>query len=989
MKKQTNMRKIVLGLLTVTILLGGYIAMDEPMTNLVAQEVSSESTEKLSSSSQTETTEENTVESDIPEETAITEGLSPLKDPRSLLMANSRASATTLDAREAELFADGWTTRVGSKNTALEIPIPGDDLGGRLRYFFGSTAMSGAKLPLSSVSNWATIRIPNVQYIYKGTNGNDIVEDHLYSIRYNDSSADTEAKVAVQFATQQGLIVANGSGSSSVLKLRPETARMYEKTAGGLTSIKLIYDASYFTANYNPELLVETTMTPLPTGKIKISQQVTNKSVTPQEGFMLGYTEDTQLVGEDNVPIYYVGDNRGVYIKSVGKSSSADAKSLKLTYLMSPLDIGNQAPQNWVGYQWNRFHTVTSTIKGDNFFNSTYTTFSNAYSTGQEIKNGLKDQQIISGIDSGVHMKNQPITFGSGESTGFSWTLGIDGMSAGPTVKLDKEHEDIEPNFGTYNVKGTWNDSEDNQTELFYRVNDGSFVSLGKKSNTTLGADVEFQIPLTNSQLNTGQNTVEVKLRNSAGKESTVKSMTINVKTKVDIKYVNSSNVAITPPAGSPTSLTGLVGEEFTIAIPTIDKYTFSINSSNVTKSGNNLIGKYTTATQTVTVTYKLTQTHGVANITYKDSEGNIITPPAGVNAPTSVTGLIGDTLKVDTPDMTPKYEISTITGTSIVSSDKKNFSVTFTEAAINIVLTYNINGKANVNYVDEGRNPITPPAGSPTELWGQVDTAKREAVPNFLPLYEISSVEGATLSGDKSSYLLVGFTKADQTITLVYKAIPQTVTMSVKYLMTGTTNGVIDLVSKDAVKEVTQTVVIGQSIAGYSDGHKKDIDGYNYKSVTGNTGNVPDKDFEVVYYYEGVLSLENVPDKVDFQNTNSLISFGTKDIYPRTPIQVGILDTRDSSNQSWELQLSVATPMQTASSQLLKGNLKINQGGNDLTLSSTKQVVRKQGTKSLGRENLTWGAASDKGLYLEQQPGNLKDVTYEGKLSWQLTDGL
>nr|WP_245249201.1 MucBP domain-containing protein [Vagococcus allomyrinae] len=427
-------------------------------------------------------------------------------------------------------------------------------------------------------------------------------------------------------------------------------------------------------------------------------------------------------------------------------------------------------------------------------------------------------------------------------------------------------------------------------------------MSAGTQTSPSVGAEQPFSIPLIKSQLKVGANTIAVRFYNSDRKTSPTVTLTLNIKTAV--------------------------------------------------------------------------------NITYKDETGATFTPDASKNAPTRLTGIVGEGFDIPKTDLSPDY--------SFVSA-APSLTGMYTAVDQNVVLTYKEipkTSKINISYVDENDNVLTMPAGTKTTDTQIIGSTHTYDVPSLLPLYQITSVTGGTLAGAKTTYN-VTYGETDQNIVVKYQSMPQTVTMTVKYFIANTTTSVTDLATKTPVAQETKTVTIGELITSHSDSYKKTFDGYDYVSVTGNTGDVPNANFEVVYFYEGKLSLENVPKEVSFGQTNKLISFGKQTLYPSTPIEVGILDTRDSSSQSWELELSVTKPMQTASNQLLKGELKFNQGGTDMTLSTIRQVVRKQGTKSLGRENLTWSGSNDKGLYLEQQPGNLKDVPYEGTLSWQLTDGL
>lgn len=450
-----------------------------------------------------------------------------------------------------------------------------------------------------------------------------------------------------------------------------------------------------------------------------------------------------------------------------------------------------------------------------------------------------------------------------------------------------------------------------------------------------------------------------------------------------------------------PASATQNSGTTYTVASAsgiTKNGYTFAGWRSSV---DNKLYqaGQTFTLSQAVTLSAEWTAnpapTHGTVTFVHRDAATEaVITPPAGVAINKSPdTQPINDSTSYIIPNLLPDYAFDG-TGKKVTNGygfdlNTMKFRVLITAAPIEATIYYKKQGKVNVKFVDEARNPIVPPVGTKTLLNGDLGATVSESIATITD-YEFLTAEGAVLSGDKSTYSISNLTEADKTVTLVYKAVAKEVKMTVKYQMSGTTKDVIDLATKVKVPDVTKNVTIGQPISSYVDTYKIAIDGYQYVSATGNAGNVPDQDFEVVYNYEGKLSMESVSKDVVFgEVSNALISFGTKDIYPKDPIQVGILDTRDSGSPSWKLQLSVSEPMKTATNETLKGRLMFNQGGTNIPLTDVGQVIKTQGTKVVGRENLSWSSSGDKGLYIEQQPGNLKDVTYSGKVSWQLTDGL
>lgn len=576
--------------------------------------IGSKTIASLSAKEETQTNESTrSTDSDVKPE-LDTDKLSPVVGD-----SQTRDGVTALAAKISELETQGWVKQTENKPAYVKV---GDD---KVRYYFGSKFdigqnSSGVALGknMTAVSN--QMKIPNVDYIDSEDNGQTVKESivpHIY-LGNNDTNSHKGAY------TSQGLIVATKNGgarTSSIMYNKATDFYLFEKEVNGMTAKKLIYIAKYHDTYYNPELLVDTTMTPLPIGRIKIDQNVTNVSNKTYSNFMLGYSEDTKLGADDRVPAFAIGENRGFYIQY---KDPLKKKTYQLTYWVSEKDhSGLNEVLNWRAGFWTQYvdDSATGGTNGGwagerTFFNFTdlappttstgsyyFGAFRDINSTGDEVFNYPASHQIQTGYDTAISYKNQPIDLAKDETTGFSWLIGIDAVSDGPQVQFKSPEVSINPKED-YKVEAQWKDTKSNKVSLYYSLNGSPFV-LHKKdlANTTIDSWHDTDFTLKQADLKLGANTVSFYAINAENVKSPTKDMTINVLANVKINYKDTTGKTIVPPATEPTTISGKVGDTFAFPIPDLTPdYEFE-SVTNAQNDATNITGTYTNSLTPVEIT--------------------------------------------------------------------------------------------------------------------------------------------------------------------------------------------------------------------------------------------------------------------------------------------------------------------------------------------------------------------------------------------------
>lgn len=151
-----------------------------------------------------------------------------------------------------------------------------------------------------------------------------------------------------------------------------------------------------------------------------------------------------------------------------------------------------------------------------------------------------------------------------------------------------------------------------------------------------------------------------------------------------------------------------------------------------------------------------------------------------------------------------------------------------------------------------------------------------------------------------------------------------------------------------------------------------------------GNTGKV-DRKIEVTYKYRhGVLGIIQRTEALDF-GSHSLITLGSKDIYPTTDTHVKIIDELQGD---WRLSLRIADDFKVGESSLIGQVYFQTKDQGLLLLNSSGQGVYEREALQAGEIDLSWQAANKEGLFIRQQRGNQKGV-YNGTLEWNIVSGL
>lgn len=618
-----------------------------------------------------------------------------------------KTSASALSNRISTLENEGWVRQTKTYPSYIKLKN-----GDYLRYYFGSNVLIGEaehttidtgnvqglslatikagesdlfdiygnvkNIPQALLTSkyWQQsqqLQIPNVDYIESpkkadGTPDETATEKgtivpHIY-VR-----ADVNSGGVPGVTTSPGLMVASGKTSrkASALKNGPDDFHLFEKRdSDGNIIKKIVYIAQYqprYDTNYfEPNLLIETTMTPLSrVGRIKFDTKATNTSSETYRDFMLAYGEDTKLGTDDFVYGNALGGDRGFYIKYQPETPAGDVdKIYRLTYFMTAHDyVGLNGPNNWRAGSWPNFSAtrkpegqiggfgVNTGFFNPNSFEGRYHylavdsaghegfDFLNHSDTapkgpdgkliplkedngkgkvipGQYISTWPENYQMTEKEDSFVSMKNYLPSFAPNETTDFSWLLGMEQSAEGP--EFDMMSDNIRINqWEDVRLSGKWRDAESDVVQLSYKVEDGVEIPLGGPIlNTKVDSWVDFSEAFKSekSGLKIGENKVtlfaEGKINDTGEliKNSVV--VTVYVNPQIKVNYLsNDGNQPITPPMGAPTLLQGKnIGETETFAIPAIGAYTFD-RVEKATSNGTDIIATYEAANSVVTLYYE------------------------------------------------------------------------------------------------------------------------------------------------------------------------------------------------------------------------------------------------------------------------------------------------------------------------------------------------------------------------------------------------
>ncbi|MFC0234292.1 MucBP domain-containing protein [Vagococcus entomophilus] len=129
---------------------------------------------------------------------------------------------------------------------------------------------------------------------------------------------------------------------------------------------------------------------------------------------------DTDLDGNDKVPVYMLGQNEGLYIKS---------GSYRLNYFMS----GSSGPKNFKNFYKPYHSPATDTMNANVYYPYTPEDITGV---GDESKGYASDAAVAGTGDTGIYMKWDEVTLQPGESKEFSYDVSLSG-----NIKSERSYE--------------------------------------------------------------------------------------------------------------------------------------------------------------------------------------------------------------------------------------------------------------------------------------------------------------------------------------------------------------------------------------------------------------------------------------------------------------------------------------------------------------------------------------------------------------------
>lgn len=432
-------------------------------------------------------------------------------------------------------YAEEWT-EIFTAEEALIVAGEGKEL----RYGFGPTeAIGNTSISGNKQKQFA---IPNVTFMDNG--------ERIQHIYHTQSPLSKPEEAGQSLWTSYGLIYAFGSNTNPSIfntgsHITSEGYKYYKRILpNGMTVYKLIYNTEFS----SKKLRVEILMTGKTTGTVNVEYTVTNLGAAREANFIVGSMIDTELNKNDKVPIYAIGDNKGVYIQDAGENG------YKLQYLFT----GPDHVQNWTGKHWIQ---GTNTQPRDyflsQFFNYDDSGFTALDSPGYEAQNYPADQLVyvttdIRKMDTAIFMKNQPTSLEINGSTKMSYdvTIGLPGNP--PEVFIDQaDQELIQGN--DFEVTGQWRDSESPLVDLYYTINDGTAVKFGDKVPNDManpGKKIDWKFTLPKSALTLGKQVIKVYAVDGEGHTSEEKILNLTIKAgeaDLTINFVDEENNVIHP----------------------------------------------------------------------------------------------------------------------------------------------------------------------------------------------------------------------------------------------------------------------------------------------------------------------------------------------------------------------------------------------------------------------------------------------------------
>ncbi|MGX7245675.1 hypothetical protein ACWOC1_12605 [Enterococcus quebecensis] len=439
-------------------------------------------------------------------------------------------------SKSAASYSDEWTEIF----TAEEAIIPAG-VGKELRYGFGPTDALG-KTSISG-NRQKQFAIPNVTFM-----DNNKRVQHIY---HTPSAVAKPEEAGQSLWTSYGLIYAYGNNTNPKVfntgsHITSEGYKYYKRELpNGMIIYKLTYDSVFDSKKFHVEII----MTGKTTGTVNVDYTITNIGSEKAADFVIGSMIDTELNKNDQVPVYAIGNNKGVYIKDDGDNG------YKLQYLFD----GPDHALNWTGKHWIQ---GTSAFPRDYFlnlfFNFDDSGFSALNSTGYEVENHPADKLVyvtndINKMDTAIFMKNQPTSLDVNQGTKMTYdvTIGLSGNP--PEVFIDQKDQELIQGKSDFDVTGQWSDSESKFVDLFYTLDDGEAVKFGSKVPNDManpGKKMDWKFTLPSSALTIGKRVIKVYAVDSEGHTSEEKILNLTIKSgkaTLTVEFLDEENRNINP----------------------------------------------------------------------------------------------------------------------------------------------------------------------------------------------------------------------------------------------------------------------------------------------------------------------------------------------------------------------------------------------------------------------------------------------------------
>lgn len=356
-------------------------------------------------------------------------------------------------------------------NNLEEGSIPISD-SGYLHYYFGSHSRIGSSIILPKPSFSLNDNGKEIYAFYRPNNNlNSLRNNHNTIFAYGNSPQDSPT-------------------TSNIEDLEPDTGTL--KYCKKQDDNGISYLMEYIsTSKIGGVIQVDIIMEPLPNKLVRVTTTYTNIGTTTFENAVMGSSYDTKLGTNDKVPVYYIGNNKGIYIN--------DSNGYRLEFRLNNIpnwSVGTFLQEN---ARWIR-----------DFFNEDKTSFSTLNSEGFETRNGSADSIALENVDSAIHLKTQPQTFAPGDTIEMSYDAGILLDDGKPVINLDDYKSEFNLETKQIDISGSWRDSDSESVKIYYKIDEQDPILLGDYANMVSGETYNFSFSLDTTSLSTENHTIKI-----------------------------------------------------------------------------------------------------------------------------------------------------------------------------------------------------------------------------------------------------------------------------------------------------------------------------------------------------------------------------------------------------------------------------------------------------------------------------------------------